>query len=88
MSLISGISVGSSTVDIHSHIGGLLGGLAFSIILFYRNQLLYRFNQTYTKMIYYASIGFLVGLPIISILVINLKEIPNNCEFICLSEKA
>ena len=88
MNLISGVSVGSSTVDIHSHIGGLLGGLAFSFILFYRNQTLYRFNQNYAKLIYYGSIGFLVGLPIISILVINLKEIPNNCEFICLSEKA
>jgi rhomboid protease GluP len=88
MNLISGISVGSSTVDIHSHIGGLMGGLAFSFILFYRNQSLYRFNQNYAKLIYYASIGFLIGLPIISILVINLKEIPNNCEFICLSEKA
>ena len=88
MNLISGISVGSSTVDIHSHIGGLMGGLAFSFILFYRNQLLYRFNQNYAKLIYYASIGFLIGLPIISILVINLKEIPNNCEFICLSETA
>ena len=88
MNLISGVSVGSSTVDIHSHIGGFLGGLAFSFILTYRSQLLYRFNQQYAKLIYYASIGFLVGLPLISLIVINLKEIPDNCEFICLSQNA
>ena len=88
MNLISGVSVGSSTVDIHSHIGGFIGGLAFSFILTYRAQLLYRFNQQYAKIIYYASIGFLVGLPLISLIVINLKEIPDNCEFICLSQNA
>ena len=88
MNLISGVSVGSSTVDIHSHIGGFIGGLAFSFILTYRAQLLYRFNQQYAKIIYYASIGFLVGLPLICLIVINLKEIPDNCEFICLSQTA
>ena len=88
MNLISGVSVGSSTVDIHSHIGGFIGGLAFSFILTYRAQLLYRFNQQYAKIIYYASIGFLVGLPLICLIVINLKEIPDNCEFICLSQNA
>ena len=88
MNLISGVSVGNSTVDIHSHIGGFIGGLAFSFILTYRAQLLYRFNQQYAKIIYYASIGFLVGLPLISLIVINLKEIPDNCEFICLSQNA
>ena len=88
MNLISGVSVGSSNVDIHSHIGGFLGGLAISYILMYRGQLLYRFNAQYSKWIYYACIGFLISLPIISILVINLKEIPDNCEFICLSQDA
>ena len=88
MNLISGVSVGNSTVDIHSHIGGFIGGLAFSFILTYRAQLLYRFNQQYAKIIYYASIGFLVGLPLICLIVINLKEIPDNCEFICLSQNA
>ena len=88
MNLISGVSVGSSSVDIHSHIGGFLGGLAFSFILTYRNQLLYRMNQQYAKFIYYSAIGFLVGLPIVALIVINLKEIPDNCEFICLSQNA
>ena len=88
MNLISGVSVGSGSVDIYSHIGGFIGGLAFSFILSYRNQVLYRFSQEYAKLLYYASIGFLVGIPIISLMIINLKEIPDNCEFICLSQNA
>ena len=85
MNLISGVSVGNGSVDVHSHIGGLLGGLAFGFILLYRNQSLYRMNPQYAKLIYYTAIGFLVGLPLISLIVINLKEITDNCEFICLS---
>jgi rhomboid protease GluP len=88
MNLISGVSVGNGSVDVHSHIGGLLGGLAFGFILLYRNQSLYRMNPQYAKLIYYTSIGFLVGLPLISLIVINLKETPDNCEFICLSQTA
>ena len=88
MNLISGVSVGNGSVDVHSHIGGLLGGLAFGFILLYRNQSLYRMNPQYAKLIYYTAIGFLVGLPLISLIVINLKETPDNCEFICLSQTA
>ena len=88
MNLISGVSVGNGSVDVHSHIGGLLGGLAFGFILPYRNQSLYRMNPQYAKLIYYTAIGFLVGLPLISLIVINLKETPDNCEFICLSQTA
>ena len=88
MNLISGASVGGSSVDMHSHIGGFLGGIAFTYFLLYRSQLLYRLNPNYSKWLYYASIGFLLGVPIIAIAVINLKEIPDNCEFICLSQNA
>ena len=85
--LISGVSEGSNKVDVHSHIGGFLAGLAFSMFLVYRSQVLYRFPQQYMKLLYYASIGFLIILPVLSILVINFKEFPDNCEFICLSQK-
>ena len=90
LNLFSGVSEGSNTVDVHSHIGGFLGGLAFSIFLFYRSQVLYRFSQEYMKymkLLYYISIGFLVVLPILSVIVINLREVPDNCEFICLTQK-
>ena len=86
LNLFSGVSEGSRAVDVHSHIGGFLGGLAFSMILFYRSRVLYRFPQEYMKLLYYISIGFLVGLPILSIIVINLREVPDNCEFICITQ--
>lgn len=88
MNLISGVSVGSGTVDNFSHIGGFLGGLAFGFFLLYRSQALYRLDPIHAKWFYYGSIGFLMGVPIIAMIVINLKEIPDNCEFICLSEHA
>ena len=86
LNLTSGVSEGSNKVDMHSHIGGFLAGLAFSMFLTYRSRVLYRFPQFYMKLLYYISIGFLIGLPLVSIIVINLKEVPDNCEFICLSQ--
>jgi rhomboid protease GluP len=86
LNLTSGVSEGSSAVDVHSHIGGFLGGLAFSMFLTYRSQVLYRFPQQLMKFLFYLSIGFLIGIPLISAIVINLKEVPDNCEFICLSQ--
>lgn len=85
LNLSSGVSEGGK-VDMHSHIGGFLAGLAFSMILTYKSQVLYRFPQQYIKLLYYISIGFLIGLPLIALVVINLREVPDNCEFICLSQ--
>lgn len=86
LNLISGVSEGGSQVDVHSHIGGFLAGLAFTMFLSYRNQALYRFSQQYMKILYYLSIGFLIGLPLISVIAINLKDYSDNCEFICLAQ--
>ena len=88
LNLISGFSEGSNSVDVHSHIGGFLAGLAFSMILTYRSQALLRFPRQYMKLLFYLSIAFLIGLPIITIIVINIKEIADNCEFICLSQNS
>jgi len=81
--LLSGISEGSKNVDIFSHIGGFLGGLSFSMFLTYRSQVLYRFNKLIMKMLYYLSILFLVALPIVSLIVIILREVPDTCQSIC-----
>ena len=86
MNLFSGVSVGSNNVDMSSHVGGFLGGLAFSMILIYRSQVLFSQRQ-YMKLAFYASILFLIGLPLISLVIINLKDIPDNCAFICLTQK-
>lgn len=85
LNLSSGVSEGGN-VDMHSHIGGFLAGLSYSMFISYRSQVLYRFPQQYMKLLYYISIGFLIGLPLISVIVINLREVPDNCEFICLSQ--
>ena len=85
LNLTSGMSEGGN-VDIHSHIGGFVAGIAFSMFLTYRSRVLYRFPQAYMKLLYYLSIGFLIGLPLISVIVINLREVPDNCEFICLAQ--
>jgi rhomboid protease GluP len=81
--LFSGVTEGSKIVDIYSHIGGFLGGLAFSMFLTYRSQVLYRFNQSFMKLLYYLSIIFLVALPIASLIVIILREVSDTCQFIC-----
>ena len=86
LNLFSGVSEGSHKVDMHSHIGGFLGGLAFSMFLTYRSQIYYRFNQANMKLFYYLAIGFLVGLPIISVIVIILREVPDTCQYICLNQ--
>ena len=86
LNLTSGLTEGSSRVDYHSHIGGFIAGLAFGMFLTYRSQVLYRFPQNIMKLLFYLSIGFLVGLPLISIIVINLKDIPDNTEFFCLTQ--
>ena len=81
--LLSGVTEGSKNVDIYSHIGGFLGGLAFSMFLTYRSQVLYRFSQSIMKLLYYFSIVFLVFLPIASIIVIIFRDVPDSSEFIC-----
>ena len=43
------------------------------------------FLKNIKKLLHYISLGFLVGLPILSLIVINLREVPDNCEFICLT---
>ena len=81
--LFFGITEGIKSIDIYSHIGGFMGGLAFSMFLTYRSQLLYRFNQAFIKLLYYLSILFLIALPIISLISIFLNEVSDTCQTIC-----
>ena len=86
INLFIGIYEGTTDVDIHSHLGGFLGGLTFSFILIYRSQMYNIFSQKYMKLIFYLSILFLIFIPIISVISININEVPDNCEFICLTQ--
>lgn len=87
MNLFSGLSEGGESINMYSHIGGFLGGLAFSIILTYRKYFQHKFNQGPFKKLYYISLGFLVFLPIITLIVINSKKISNLADFICYVQK-
>jgi len=88
LNLISGMSEGNNKVDFHSHLGGFLAGLAYTMTIHYRNRTLYRFNQDSVKYLFYAAVGFLIGVPLVSVMVLNLNEIPDNCQFICLRPNA
>lgn len=86
INLFIGVYEGTTDVDVHSHLGGFLGGLSFSFILIYRTKMYSIFSQTYMKILFYISILFLIMIPIFSLISINVNEIPDNCEFICLTQ--
>ena len=86
INLFIGVYEGTIEVDVHSHLGGFLGGLTFSFILIYRSQMLSIFSNKYMKLIFYLCILFLIIIPIISLISININEVPDNCEFICLTQ--
>lgn len=84
MNLFSGMAEGGENIDMSSHIGGFLGGFAFSTILTYRKISRHQFNQvSCVKKLYYISIAFLVLLPIVTIIVVNSKRVLNIADFIC-----
>ena len=86
INLFIGVYEGTIEVDVHSHLGGFLGGLTFSFILIYRSQMFSIFSNKYMKLIFYLCILFLIIIPIISLISININEVPDNCEFICLTQ--
>ena len=86
INLFIGVYEGTTDVDVHSHLGGFLGGLTFSFILIYRSQMYSIFSNKYMKLIFYLCILFLIIIPILSLISININEVPDNCEFICLTQ--
>ena len=65
-----------------AHIGGFLGGFAYSIILKFKNYQL-RERNVLAKRMYYCSIAFLFLLPFIATGVVAYKNISNVSDFIC-----
>lgn len=86
INLFIGVYEGTNDVDVHSHLGGFLGGLTFSFILIYRSQMYSIFSNKYMKLLFYLCILFLIIIPILSLISINISEVPDNCEFICLTQ--
>lgn len=88
MNLFSGLAQGGEHIDMWSHIGGFLGGLAFSFILTYRKIVRHQFNQmSSVKKVYYFAILFLILLPIVTLIVINVKKVPNFADYGCVAKK-
>ncbi len=83
INLFSGLTEGGENINMASHIGGFLGGFAFSIILTFKRDVKLQFNNSFARKLYYLSIIFLIALPIISIMVVALKKVGNTADYIC-----
>ena len=59
INLFSGMMEGGEQINMTAHIGGFLGGFAFSIILTYKKNVRLQSNSSFTKKLYIASIAFL-----------------------------
>jgi rhomboid protease GluP len=83
INLFSGISEGGENINMAAHIGGFLGGFAYSVVLKFRNNQV-RESNTLAKRMYYGAIIFLFLLPMISTGVVAYKNIPDVADYICI----
>ena len=83
INLFSGISEGGENINMAAHIGGFLGGFAYSVVLKFRNNQV-RESNTLAKRMYYGAIIFLFLLPMISTWVVAYKNIPDVADYICI----
>ena len=81
--LFSGLSEGGKNINMYAHIGGFLGGLAYSSILIYKKNPSYRSNS-FVRKIYLTSILYLIALPVVTLVYVNFKKIPNIGDYACL----
>ena len=84
LNLFSGLAERGENINMASHIGGFLGGFAYSIILRFKNYQI-RENNTLTKRMYYCSISFLFLLPLIATAVVTYKKVSDVADYICKS---
>ena len=80
--LFSGLSEGGENINMAAHIGGFLGGFAYSIILKFKDYQI-RENNKLAKRMYYCSIIFLFLLSLIATVVAAYKNIPDVADYIC-----
>ena len=86
INLFSGLAEGGENINMASHIGGFLGGFAYSIILTYKNNIQLQFNNIFIKRLYLISLAFLIILPLISIAVVLYKNVLNITDYICVNK--
>ena len=81
INLFSGLTEGS--INMACHIGGFLGGLAFSMILLYKRSGQLKFNRKAILIFFIISILILVLLPILSIIILHLAKVAKDIDYIC-----
>ena len=79
--LFSGLSEGS--INMACHIGGFLGGLAFSTILLFKKSRQLKFKRKAILIFFIISIIILVVLPILSIIILHLAKVGKDIDYIC-----
>ncbi len=84
MNLLSGFSSGSS-VDVWSHLGGLLTGFFISLIIMKKSNLGYRYNEKIITYIYYFGFFYLGIIPILDIIFLFGKKYYNISNSLCYS---
>ena len=85
INLFSGLAEGGENINMACHIGGFLGGFAFSIILIYKKNIRLQFNNPFARRLYYISVIFLILLPLTTIGIVAFKKVPNSADYICKS---
>jgi membrane associated rhomboid family serine protease len=83
INLFSGLSEGGESINMASHIGGFLGGFAYSIIVTFKNNIHLQFNNKSFRRLYYISFTFLLLLPIVSLGVVFFKNVSDSIDYIC-----
>ena len=85
MNLLQGIlNSGSNDIDIFSHLGGLLTGIAISFILIYKfGGNTYRFDEATLKNIYYIAIALLVIIPVGGIIYLSTGKYYDISDYVC-----
>ena len=81
INLFSGLAEGS--INMACHIGGFLGGLAFSTILLYKDRKKIHFNGKLIVIFLIISFFILVCIPILSLLILYLTSVSKDIDYIC-----
>ena len=85
INLFSGLTEGS--INMACHIGGFLGGLAFSAIILYKKNRKLKFNRKFILVCLIISILILIGLPILSIAILYSANVDKSIDYICNTSK-
>lgn len=81
INLFSGLAEGS--INMACHIGGFIGGLAFSSIILYRRRKKIKFSRKLMLVFLIISIIILVILAILSFVILYVVNVSKSIDYIC-----